>query len=158
MEVIDAVSRIVGTTCSSGSGSQYSTGLSVYFPWCNDAVKAKGANGRSELEAYQELTFSRETSWGAFLDAYLSATRRAPRRAAESGNISFESVPVQSVNEETTMAIKNQGNPMKIRPKNDRRPEAPVEASIPVRLIPPMHGRGTAGETQSVKNHPRERK
>jgi hypothetical protein len=148
-EVIDSVSRIVGTSCCSGSGSQYSTGLSVYFPWCNDAVKAKNANGRSELDSYQELLFSRETSWGAFLDAYLSATRRAPRRTAESfQNLSFESV--HFLKEETAMALKNQGKPMNTTPK--------TEEPIPVRLCPPTSVRGSAGQVSRVKNHPRQPK
>ena len=171
-EVIEAVTRIVGTSCFSGSGFQFSTGLSIYFPWCNDAVKSKGAKGVSALSAYQELAFSRETLWGNFLDAYLSATRREPRRSpAATGGGSFEAVLVgsavesQSTSEkkEMTMEIKRyppwhgKGSPAKASVKNHPRAESPLEGSVPVRRYPPWHGKGGGGEISRLKNHPRER-
>jgi hypothetical protein len=172
-EVIEAVTRIVGTSCFSGSGFQFSTGLSIYFPWCNDAVKSKGASGVSQLSTYQELAFSRETLWGNFLDAYLSATRREPRRATGSptGGGSFEAVMVGSTVEsqpmsekkEITMAIKRyppwntNGSPSRASVKNHPRVEEPVDGSIPVRRVPPWHNKGPVGETTRLKNHPRER-
>lgn len=172
-EVIETVTRIVGTSCFSGSGFQFSTGLSIYFPWCNDAVKSKGASGVSQLSTYQELAFSRETLWGNFLDACLSATRREPRRATGSptGGGSFEAVLVGSTVEsqpmsekkEITMAIKRyppwntNGSPARASVKNHPRAEEPVDGSIPVRRYPPWHNKGRVGETSRLKNHPRER-
>jgi Clostripain family len=79
--ILEALGRVVVVSCVSGSTFQYSTGLSVYFPWCHDAVKCRpDADGASTLESYQKLEFSRETGWGEFLDAYLVATRREPPR------------------------------------------------------------------------------
>ena len=167
-EVIEALTRIVGTSCVSGSGFQFSSGLSIYFPWCNDAVKSKGANGASQLSTYQELAFSRDTRWGTFLDAYLSATRREPRRApTTTGGGSFEAVLVgspverQSIYEKQEMAleIKNaKENPGRTSIKNHPRTEAPAEGAIPVRRCPPWYSKGGLGHTSRVKNHPRERK
>jgi hypothetical protein len=166
-EVIEAVSRVVCTSCVSGSGFQFSTGLSVYFPWCNDAVKSKGAGGASELSRYQELAFSRETLWGDFLDVYLSATRREPRRTpATTGSGSFEPVLVgsaldrQSTSEvgEITMEIKNtKERPAKASVKNHPRAEKPLEESMPVRAFPPWDSRGGHSGTSRLKNHPRGR-
>jgi len=169
-DVTEAVTRIVGTSCVSGSGFQFSTGLSIYFPWCNDAVKSKGADGVSQLSTYQELKFSRETLWGNFLDAYLSATRREPRRApAATGGGSFEAVLVGSTVEsqpmsekkEMTMAIKRyppwngNGSPGRASVKNHPRKEESVEGPIPVRDYPPWNGRGASAGASRLKNHPR---
>ena len=166
-EVIAALGRVVCTTCVSGSGFQFSTGLSVYFPWCNDAVKSEGAGGVSELSKYKELAFSRETLWGDFLDVYLSATRREPRRApAATLGGSFEPVILgsaldrQSTSEELemTMAIKNtkDGTP-RAGVKNHPRAEEPVDGTMPIRTYPPWNSRGGQSGTSRLKNHPRER-
>jgi hypothetical protein len=176
-EVIEAVTRVVCTSCVSGSGSQFSTGLSVYFPWCNDAVKSKGAGGASELSSYQELAFSRETRWGDFLDVYLSATRREPRRApATLGGSSFEGafappvstrlaeasrrVSAQSTSEVREMTMetkKTKERPSKASLKNHPRAEEPVDGSIPVRAYPPWNNRGGHSGISRLKNHPRAR-
>jgi hypothetical protein len=82
-DVIRAVDDVVTVSHASGAAFQYSTGLSIYFPWCNDVVKARGeSRAVSVLEKYKALAFSRETLWGEFLDEYLTATRREPRREA----------------------------------------------------------------------------
>ena len=184
-EVIEAVSRVVCTSCVSGSGFQFSTGLSVYFPWCNDAAKSKGAGGASDSSSYQELAFSRETQWGTFLDAYLSATRREPRRAPSTTRgdslepafdpqasarfaeaprrlpILLESpVDRQSTSEERemTMEIRNtKDRTARLTFKNHPRAEEPVDGSMPVRTFPPWNGRGSSRGTSQLKNHPRER-
>ena len=166
-EVIEALARVVCASFVSGSGFQFSTGLSVYFPWCNDAAKSKGTGGASELSKYEELAFSRETLWGRFLDLYLSATRREPRRApATTGGGSFESVFVgsalggQSTSEtkEMTMEIKNaKERPARASVKNHPRAEEPVEGSMPVRQYPPWSSRGSVSVTSRLKNHPRGR-
>jgi len=183
-EVIEALARVVCTSRVSGSGFQFSTGLSVYFPWCNDAVKAKGASAASELSKYQELAFSRETLWGEFLDVYLSATRRSPRRApATTGGLSFEPVfsdpasarlakapprqPVlagsdmqmRSEEQETTMDTKDTKERFaRAGVKNHPRAEEPVDGSTPARFTPPWNSRGGDSQLPPIsKNHPRGR-
>jgi hypothetical protein len=162
--VIGAVGSIVKTSCVSGPGSQFSTGLSLYFPWCNDAVKSKDPTGRSEMERYQDLVFSRETRWGAFLDAYLSATRREPRRApTATALVSFDQlpecgvIPQTSEEEEATMAIKSDGarvTTTRTSVKNHPRGAQAAEP-LPVRFIPPWSSKGGAAPLSRVKNHPR---
>lgn len=71
--------EIVLASGFTGSRFQFSTGLSVYFPWSHDAVKSSGEiRETSPLADYERLAFSRLTGWGGFLDAYLRATRRKP--------------------------------------------------------------------------------
>jgi len=159
-DVIAAVGRVVGATGFSGSAFQFSTGLSIYFPWCYDAVKARrGAPGLSDLESYQKLAFSRETHWGHFLEAYLWATRRAPRSelsgrqpreatltVQKEDRMAFERVPSQSA----------KGGPMRTRVKNHPSEDRSGERPLPVRQVPPWNNRGTAGAPSSrLKNHPR---
>lgn len=80
--VLQAVEEVVVANYCNGARFQYSTGLSIYFPWCNDFVKAR-AEGKavSVLDKYKTLSFSQATLWGEFIDECLLATRRAPRRA-----------------------------------------------------------------------------
>jgi hypothetical protein len=117
--------------------------------------------------------FSRETLWGKFLDAYLSATRREPRRATGSptGGGSFEAVFVgsavesQSMSEEKEMMMtikryppwNGKGSPGRASVKNHPRADEPAEGSIPTRRYPPWNGKGGVGGTSRLKNHPRER-
>jgi hypothetical protein len=95
-------------------------------------VKFEAEGSLSPLAKYQELAFSRETSWGDFLDAYLSATRRAPRP----GRNSLRLEPVKaSSGEETTMDTKRvppagtKGSSEKRGMKNHPRTAELVEAS-----------------------------
>jgi hypothetical protein len=73
--VLDEVVLANGFT---GSRFQFSTGLSVYFPWSRDTAKGSSREicSKPPLDAYQELAFSRVTGWGRFLEAYLEGTRR----------------------------------------------------------------------------------
>lgn len=165
--VIDAVGRVVGASCASGPGSQFSTGLSVFFPWCNDAVKSEGAKGRSVLSRYQDLAFSRETGWGPFLDAYLAATRRPARRTPITRSSSaFDPFFVEcnvsgaSQEQEAIMAVKGKtvgaatkGAPSRPSVKNHPRHQGTVDA--PVKVAPPWNTRGgQAALGARFKNHP----
>jgi hypothetical protein len=160
-DVIAAVGGVVGATAFSGSAFQFSTGLSIYFPWCCDAATSKnGAKGVSDLESYQNLVFNRETGWGDFLEAYLWATRRAPRSAPSGGEPLKEG---RSMQKEDRMAM--EANPhkaktetMKPRVKNHPTEDRSGERPLPVRRVPPWDNRGPAGAPSSlVKNHPRKR-
>lgn len=162
-DVIAAVARVVGATGFSGSAFQFSTGLSIYFPWCYDAVMAgRGGKGApSDLESYQKLAFSRETHWGHFLEAYLWATRRAPR-SEPSGRQTREAT--LTVQKEDRMAIERvpsssaKGGPMRTRVKNHPGEDRSGERPLPVRHVPPWYSRGTVGPPASrLKNHPRKR-
>ncbi|MGH9388189.1 MAG: clostripain-related cysteine peptidase, partial [Vicinamibacteria bacterium] len=162
-DVIAAVGRIVGATDYSGSAFQFSTGLSIYFPWCYDAVKAKrGTSGASsDLESYQKLAFSRETLWGHFLEAYLWATRRAPRSEL-SGRRTSEATPTVQKEDrmafETASSMSVKGGPARTKVKNHPSEDRSGERPLPVRNMPPWHARGTAGVPLSrLKNHPRKR-
>jgi hypothetical protein len=161
-DVIAVVDQVVGVTSFSGSAFQFSTGLSIYFPWCYDAAKAgRGASGLSDLESYQKLAFSRETLWGHFLEAYLWATRRAPRSelsgrqtreatltVQKEDRMAFERAPSQSV----------KGGLMRTRVKNHPSEDRSGERPLPVRRLPPLNSKGTAGPLSSrLKNHPRKR-
>ncbi|MGH9319507.1 MAG: hypothetical protein ACRD3V_06420, partial [Vicinamibacteria bacterium] len=141
--VIQSVAEVVRATSFSGSAFQFSNGLSIYFPWCNDAVKARGeANGGlSELERYRELTFSRNTGWGEFLDAYLWTTRRDSRSLAATGGKSHEYLRSLS---QPGMAS---GSSVCIEKKE-------VPMAIPIKRVPPLDFRGKEG-TIALKNHPR---
>ena len=80
IDVMRAVGRVVMESRYTGGGFQYSTGLSIYFPWSHDLAKGTGEVGAdSALDAYKKLVFSQKTSWGDFLDAYLVSTRRNDR-------------------------------------------------------------------------------
>ena len=46
---------------------QHCHGLSIYFPQ------------REVSDTYRQLDFVKDTSWGAFLDKFVSSTRRADR-------------------------------------------------------------------------------
>jgi len=160
-DVIAAVGGVVGATAFSGSAFQFSTGLSIYFPWCHDAVRAKhGSKGASDLESYQKLAFSRETGWGEFLEAYLWATRRAPRSAPSGGEALKER---RSMQKEDRMAMetsthKAKTGTMKPRVKNHPTEDRSAERSLLVRRAPPWDVRGPGGAPSSpVKNHPRKR-
>jgi hypothetical protein len=170
--VIDALGQVVGPSCVSGPGSQFSTGLSVYFPWCHDAVKSEGANGRSALSSYQDLVFSRETGWGPFLDAYLTATRRPPQRASVTRpSVSFEPVFVECgvsrnpQEQEATMVVKSnrvgagtKGAPARASVKNHPCTGGAREGLPAVKIAPPWNVRGGQGPSMRFKNHPREPK
>jgi Clostripain family len=157
-EVIEAVSRIVGASCSTGSGFQFSTGLSIYFPWCNDAVKSAGAGGVSELSKYRALAFSRETHWDDFLDAYLSVTRRAPRVGRASDRAEKET---QSEREETIMNTKrvtpwSKGSSRRASVKNHPRTGETAEGAISVLRVDPWQSKSRL-DPSPRKNHPRQR-
>jgi hypothetical protein len=178
--VIEGVAQVVRVNCFSGSAFQFSTGLAIYFPWCNDAVKERNAAKAepSELERYRELTFSRKTGWGDFLDAYLWATRRdsgsalfARLKSTESfwslslpgptgaGNLS------KSKDKEVrmTMAIKRvppwnlKGGQAKSDLKNHPRTEGSGDSSAPIRRVPPWNLKGAVPTTLRLKNHPQKR-
>jgi hypothetical protein len=71
-QVIAAVESVVLRCCTSGPEAQYSSGLSVYFPWAQIA------------EEYKDLDFARATKWGSFLTEYVErVSRRGPRRECE---------------------------------------------------------------------------
>jgi hypothetical protein len=54
-------------SCHTGTAYQYSNGVAVYFPW-------------AEFDSgYRRLRFSKDSSWGRFLDEYVVTTRRRPR-------------------------------------------------------------------------------
>ena len=162
-DVIAAVAQVVGETGFSGSAFQFSTGLSIYFPWCYDAVKARrGAAGAlSDLESYRKLAFSRETLWGDFLEAYLWATRRAPRSELAGGQTREAKLTVQKEDRMAIQRVPSQsakGGPMRTRVKNHPSEDRSSERPLPVRCCPPWNARGTAGAPSSrVKNHPRKR-
>ncbi len=158
-EVIEAVSGVVGTSCSTGSGFQFSTGLSIYFPWCNDAVKSAGASGVSDLSKYRQLAFSRETHWDDFLDAYLSTTRRAPRLGRASDRVDKETM---SEREEMTMNTKrlapwNKGQSGKASFKNHPRAGETAEGAISRPRVAPWQSKPGLLETSPRKNDARER-
>lgn len=159
-DVIAAAARVVGASGFSGSAFQFSTGLSIYFPWCYDAVKAgRGASGLSDLESYQKLAFSRETLWGHFLEAYLWATRRAPRSELSGRQTREATLTVQK---EDRMAFErvpsHKGEPARTKVKNHPSEDRSGERALPVRNMPPWNSRGTSGAPSSrLKNHPRKR-
>ncbi len=122
---LEALGQVVVLSCVSGSTFQYSTGLSVYFPWCHDAVKRPpDSTGTSPLDSYQKLEFSRQTGWGEFLDAYLVATRREPPRrrvGSYPASEAYESMAIRpSVQRAETLAVRRSSR--RGRPEASRSP------------------------------------
>src|SRR3990172_2943315 len=147
-DVITAVAEVVKDSYVTGATYQYSTGLSVYFPWSNDAAKGRGKEIQttSDLEGYKMLKFNRETKWGDFLDAYLDATQRKPglaKHAVERIDAlpARRSPPFGKGGEKIGASIKN--HPTSVPPREDQ----------PVRRFPPL-GKGGDKVTASIKNHP----
>ena len=95
--VSDAVAQVVRKSYMTGTNYQYSTGLSVYFPWSNDVAKGRGREIRttSDLEGYKMLKFNKETGWGDFLDAYLEATQRKPDGGSRTVELVEETLAVR---------------------------------------------------------------
>jgi hypothetical protein len=58
-----------------GVDTQYSNGLSVYFPWSKSEL--------SMIQEYQRLIFAQFSDWGEFLRVYVSDTQRKPRPLAK---------------------------------------------------------------------------
>ena len=64
VNVVEAVGEVVQASLCTGASFQYSTGLSIYFPWSNDMAKARGELGTpSDLDEYKALSFSQKTRW-----------------------------------------------------------------------------------------------
>ncbi len=139
IDVLSALGRVVRASHVTGAGFQYSTGLSIYFPWSNDRVKAKGELGKSSaLDEYRSLAFSRQTLWGEFLDVYLEVTRRdAPSPSAARASTGS---PATALAELCVSALE----PVSLGAQL---------ASVDVRRAPPV-GRGGEVESAVVKNHP----
>lgn len=168
-EVMEAVAHVVPLNRISGSAFQYSTGLSVYFPWCHDVVKRSDRPGApSDLERYGRLRFARETRWAELIDAYLVATRREPppRRhdAATSPSHPHVHERLSMERKEMQMAIKryppwsSKGGPARTTSvKNHPREESGDGAALPVRRYPPWSSKGSATGRSTVKNHPAKR-
>ena len=146
--VIDAVAEVVNGSYMTGTTYQYSTGLSVYFPWSNDAAKGRGREIRttSDLEGYKMLTFSKKTQWGDFLDAYLEATQRKP---------GFEKEVVQPLGEvlavRRTVPFGRGGQSASTRFKNHPANSTEIEPQAVRRTVP--FGRGDNSRRTSIKNH-----
>ena len=68
-EVKDAISRMTLSSCFCGIDSQYSNGVSIYFPWSQIYVY------------YQNLAFAKKENadWFNFLETYVEKTRRLAR-------------------------------------------------------------------------------
>jgi len=66
-KVIQKIDDLVRTSCFSGVESQFSNGVSIYFPWADVAPR------------YQDLSFARRAGWNGFLQEYVFQTRRKPR-------------------------------------------------------------------------------
>jgi len=150
-DVITAVAEVVKDSYVTGATYQYSTGLSVYFPWSNDAAKGRGKEIQttSDLEGYKMLKFNRETKWGDFLDAYLDATQRKP--GFEQGEVTVE-LSVDSLPARRTPPYGKGGGPTSASIKNH--PTSPLLDDIrPVRRTPP-YGKGGHKTAPSIKNHP----
>jgi hypothetical protein len=148
-DVITAVAEVVSNSYITGAHYQYSTGLSVYFPWSNDAAKGKGREIRttSDLEGYKMLKFSKKTGWGDFLDAYLDATQRKPGVGREHVELTEEPLPTRRV------VPYGKGGPLTpARVKNHPASEAGGEAR-PVRRVVP-YGKGDHPTVARIKNHP----
>ncbi|HEX8069856.1 MAG TPA: clostripain-related cysteine peptidase [Pyrinomonadaceae bacterium] len=73
--VEQAVQEMVVSACFCGIDSQYSRGLSIFFPW---SVLFRG---------YKDLEFAQETGWYDFLLTYLNTTRRPARGAQPDGDL-----------------------------------------------------------------------
>ena len=154
-DVITAVAEVVKDSYVTGATYQYSTGLSVYFPWSNDAAKGRGKEIQttSDLEGYKMLKFNRETKWGDFLDAYLDATQRKP--GFEQGAVT--GLPTATLPEEVLPVRRSPpfgkgGESIAARIKNHPATLLPNEAR-PVRRSPPF-GKGGDRTKGSIKNHP----
>lgn len=161
--ILEALDQVVVVSCVSGSTFQYSTGLSVYFPWCHDAVKCPSPSepdGASSLESYQKLEFSRQTGWGEFLDAYLVATRREPPRrrtpaypASEACRTLAMAAPAAG-NE--NLAVRRSRGPAQRLPQRPRNVPSSKnkEAFMDIKRMPPMYSKGSGPGRPTVKNHP----
>lgn len=66
------VERFIVCSGFTGPSTQYSNGVSVYFPWSRPVRDVFWTQ-------YQGYTFARDIPWWKFLDAYLNQTRRKPR-------------------------------------------------------------------------------
>jgi hypothetical protein len=150
-DVIAAVSGVVKDSYVTGANYQYSTGLSVYFPWCNDAAKGRGReiHTTSDLEGYKMLKFNKKTQWGDFLDAYLEATQRkpGPEPSLVADELSDETQPVRR-----TPPFGRGGGASSPGIKNHPSTELSDETQ-PVRRTPPF-GRGSGASSPGIKNHP----
>jgi hypothetical protein len=109
-----AVEAMVTVCCFCGIDSQYSNGLSIYFPWSNI------------FETYNQLAFTENSRWMAFLERYVEATRRVPR-----------------------------GGPVKEAEPKVTRSYLLSETPDEVRRDPPQ-GHGPGGFIHSMRNPPRE--
>jgi len=142
VEVMHAVGEVVGASFTTGAGFQYSTGLSIYFPWCNDAAKGRGETGaRSDLEDYKGLIFNERTMWGEFIDVYLDVTQR-DRPEIDLGRREEERSPAHRLADACEASLAAPAR-------------SPLADEVSVRRMPPV-GRGTSVPAPAVKNHPRE--
>jgi hypothetical protein len=148
-DVIGAVAEVVLNSYVTGAHYQYSTGLSVYFPWSNDAAKGRGREIRttSDLEGYKMLNFSEKTGWGDFLDAYLEATQRKPGLGQEGVQLIEEALPSRRV-----VPYGKGGSFISAHVKNHPASEAGDDVR-PVRRVVP-YGKGGQSTVARIKNHP----
>ena len=88
LNVRDAVTQVVPESYYIGSHSQYSHGLSIYFPWTRPSgpyFPTPMRNGdfwlRTAFSTYQETSFVKASRWDRFLEAFFDATLRNVRRS-----------------------------------------------------------------------------
>jgi hypothetical protein len=66
---IEETGEIILRSCYAGAAFQYSTGISLYFPWSNTNLAPN----------YGNLDFPRDSGWFKFVDQYVIDTQRPPR-------------------------------------------------------------------------------
>ena len=66
--------QLVVMTQFVGPASQYSHGLSVFFPW------SEPSHDRPIMEQYRQYTFDKQTGWLDFLKTYFGSTMRESRK------------------------------------------------------------------------------
>ena len=147
LDVTAAVAAVVKDSYVTGAAYQYSTGLSVYFPWSNDAAKGRGKEiqATSDLEGYKMLKFNKKTNWGEFLDSYLDATQRKP--VADQNQLAEPSLPARR-----TPPLSRGRESSSTRIKNHPTPSF-LDDVQPVRRTPPL-SRGRESSSARIKNHP----
>lgn len=80
----DEKDRDQSTQGSAGVEFQHAHGVSVYFPWQLPATPKELSDHAgtqfADLNQYKKLRFAENSGWGAFLEKYLGATMRPPRK------------------------------------------------------------------------------
>lgn len=76
--VIEAVDKVVQVFGYCGGLTQYSNGLSIYFPWSKSELPT--------IRAYSQLQFALSSKWDEFLGAYVKGTQRKLRKDADKTN------------------------------------------------------------------------